>query len=107
MLASLCVDIISGAAPVLWQGYLPQDYEKLDTTYGSEADLRRCVAALRKRRIKALADLVLNHRCAQEKVLSAHRLFPTAHAGCGVQWGLLALNAAENQLLSLPTTCCL
>ena len=56
------------------QGYLPQDYEKLDTAYGSEADLRRCVAALRRRGLKALADVVLNHRCAQEKVLSLKAL---------------------------------
>ena len=48
---------------------MPQDYEKLDTAYGSEADLRRCVAALRRRGLKALADVVINHRCAQEKVL--------------------------------------
>lgn len=47
---------------------MPQDYGKLDTAYGSEAELLRCVAALKKRRIKALADLVLNHRCAQERV---------------------------------------
>lgn len=55
------------------QGYLPQDYEKLDTAYGSEADLRRCVAALRRRGLKALADVVINHRCAQEKVRTSAR----------------------------------
>ena len=56
------------ALVIFAQGYLPQDYEKLDTAYGSEADLRRCVAALRRRGLKALADVVINHRCAQEKV---------------------------------------
>ena len=50
------------------QGYLPQDYENLNTAYGSEADLRRCVAALRRRGLKALADVVINHRCAQQQV---------------------------------------
>ena len=50
------------------QGYLPQDYENLNTAYGSEADLRRCVAALRRRGLKALADVVVNHRCAQQQV---------------------------------------
>ena len=50
------------------QGYLPQDYENLNTAYGSEADLRRCVAALKRRGLKVLADIVVNHRCAQQQV---------------------------------------
>ena len=53
------------------QGYLPQDYENLNTAYGSEADLRRCVAALKRRGLKALADVVVNHRCAQQQVCAA------------------------------------
>jgi len=46
------------------QGYLPRDLYKLDSAYGSEAELRDLVAALRDRGVKAVADIVINHRCA-------------------------------------------
>ena len=50
------------------QGYLPREYECLSSAYGSEADLRACIAALHKHGVKALADVVLNHRCAGKQV---------------------------------------
>ena len=46
------------------QGYLPRDLYKLDSAYGSEAELRALVGALRDRGVKAVADIVINHRCA-------------------------------------------
>lgn len=45
-----------------------QDLDSLNTAYGSEADLRACLAALHKHDILAVADVVINHRCAQQKV---------------------------------------
>ena len=45
-----------------------QDLDNLSTAYGSEADLRKCLAALRARNVLAIADVVINHRCAQQKV---------------------------------------
>jgi alpha-amylase len=50
---------------------LPQDLDSLNTAYGSEADLRACLAALRDHNILAIADVVINHRCAQQKVKRA------------------------------------
>ena len=52
------------------QGYLPGEYESLNSSYGSEADLRRCIKVLHAHGIKAIADVVLNHRCAGKQVLS-------------------------------------
>ena len=50
------------------QGYMPCDLYDLDGSYyGSEAELRRLVAALRARGIKPVADVVLNHRCASAR----------------------------------------
>ena len=46
------------------QGYLPRDLYKLDSAYGSEAELRSLVRALHGRGLKAIADIVINHRCA-------------------------------------------
>ena len=48
-----------------------QDYDSLNTSYGSEADLRRCLKALQAHGIKGVADIVINHRCAQQKVPQA------------------------------------
>ena len=50
------------------QGYLPGEYECLSSSYGSEADLRRCIRALHANGIRAIADVVLNHRCAGKQV---------------------------------------
>lgn len=46
---------------------MPQDLDSLNTAYGSEADLRACLAALHYHNILAIADVVINHRCAQQK----------------------------------------
>lgn len=47
------------------QGYLPRDLYCLDSRYGSQADLRGCIQSLQRHGIKVLADIVINHRCAQ------------------------------------------
>ena len=58
------------------QGYLPREYECLDSKYGSEAELRACIKALHAHGVKALADIVLNHRCAGKQVGCLHELCP-------------------------------
>ncbi|CAL5228346.1 g11459 [Coccomyxa viridis] len=52
------------SASVSTEGYLPGEYECLNSSYGSEKDLRRCIKVLHANGIKAVADVVLNHRCA-------------------------------------------
>jgi alpha-amylase len=42
------------------QGYIPRRWNKLDTAYGSEAELRSALQALEP--VQALADVVINHR---------------------------------------------
>ncbi len=51
-------------ASVSPQGYMPTDLYDLDSKYGTEAELRECLAALKAAGLKTLADAVLNHRCA-------------------------------------------
>ena len=47
------------------QGYLPTDLYDLNSFYGSEDELRSCVARMREYNITPVADIVINHRCAE------------------------------------------
>lgn len=44
------------------EGYLPRQLNKLDSSYGSAAELTNVVSAFRSRGVKAIADVVVNHR---------------------------------------------
>jgi len=49
------------------EGYMPVDLFNLNSRYGSEDDLRACVAALHGSGLGAIADIVINHRCASKQ----------------------------------------
>jgi len=54
------------------QGYLPGDYYDVGladnpTFYGNKEQLETCIANLHAVKIKVIADLVLNHRCAGQQ----------------------------------------
>ena len=57
------------------QGYLPRDYYNLNSKYGSEADLRELLAVMHENGVKAIADIVINHRCAHFQVCLAQQSF--------------------------------
>jgi alpha-amylase len=44
------------------EGYLPRQLNKLDSSYGSSAELTNVVSAFKSKGIKAIADVVVNHR---------------------------------------------
>ncbi|GBF99921.1 glycoside hydrolase [Raphidocelis subcapitata] len=46
------------------QGYLPRDLYQLNSAYGTEGELRAALSALHEHGVKAIADIVINHRCA-------------------------------------------
>lgn len=50
----------------------PSDLYLLDSAYGTEVELREALRALHDNGLKAIADIVINHRCAH---------------GVGAQWG--------------------
>jgi len=49
------------------QGYLPRDLYDLNSAYGDEGSLRMLLRTLRDVRVKSVADIVINHRCAHEQ----------------------------------------
>jgi alpha-amylase len=44
------------------QGYMPKQLNVLNSSYGSEADLKNAITALSNRGVKSIADVVINHR---------------------------------------------
>ncbi|KAG0612666.1 hypothetical protein M758_6G044000 [Ceratodon purpureus] len=44
------------------QGYLPRDFYSLNTSYGSDGELRTLLRKINERGIRAMADIVINHR---------------------------------------------
>ncbi len=55
------------------QGYLPGDLYKLDSAFGTEAELRQLISDMHDNGLKAVADIVINHRCASFQVPGSWR----------------------------------
>lgn len=49
------------------QGYLPGQLYNLDSKYGNKEELQALCTELKAAGIMPLADIVINHRCADEK----------------------------------------
>jgi alpha-amylase len=48
---------------------MPGDLYNLNSAYGTEDELKQCIAEMHNHNILVLGDVVLNHRCAQKQVM--------------------------------------
>jgi len=60
-LGASCIWLMPVTASPSYHGYDVSDYFRVEPAYGSNADFQRFVAAARRRGIKVLVDMVLNH----------------------------------------------
>ena len=44
-------------------GYVPQNLYSLNSSYGSEHQLRALLQKMKQYKVRAMADIVINHRC--------------------------------------------
>lgn len=82
------------------QGYLPRDLWSLNSAYGGEGELRELLHELRNQGLKAIADIVINHRCAHFQAGLLLKCLPfdaRAHAPAA------AARSAARQLLDVPS----
>lgn len=49
------------------QGYMPSQLYEVNTPFGSREELRAMTAALREQGLQPMADIVVNHRCADQQ----------------------------------------
>ncbi|PON83485.1 Glycoside hydrolase [Trema orientale] len=49
------------------QGYMPSDLYNLNSSYGTEEELKYCIEEMHSQDLLALGDVVLNHRCAHKQ----------------------------------------
>jgi len=79
------------------QGYLPAQLYNLDTKYGNKQDLMELNQMLKEAGIKPVADIVINHRCADEQTDGVWNKFrdDVDHTGKKIDWGKWAITGND------------
>jgi len=72
------------------EGYLPQQLYQLNSKYGSKDQLVNVIKKLHESGVKAVADIVINHRCADKQNDRGEWVIfsdEVDHAGSSLSWG--------------------
>lgn len=76
------------------EGYMPSELYNLDASeYGDKASLKTLIAALKSKGIVAVADVVINHRCAEYTTDGRFKSFAdeVTPSGRKINWGAWAI----------------
>ncbi|GBF91845.1 glycoside hydrolase [Raphidocelis subcapitata] len=80
------------------QGYMPGQLYNLEASkYGGKKELKELTSAAKKQGIACVADVVINHRCAdiQENGVYNHYSDDTDHKGRRIDWGRWAITCDD------------
>lgn len=79
------------------QGYMPGQLYNLNSKYGTPEELKKLVKDLRSAGIISIADIVINHRCADEQVNGVWNKFrdDVDHNGRKIDWGKWAITCND------------
>ncbi|KAH7296165.1 hypothetical protein KP509_26G011800 [Ceratopteris richardii] len=72
------------------QGYLPKDFYRLDSAYGTENELRSLIQVINSKGLRAMADIVINHRVANKQGAGGHY---NRYDGSSMPWDETAITA--------------
>eukprot|EP00775_Hariotina_reticulata_P005433 gene5433-5666_t len=82
------------------EGYMPGQLYNLTSAYGNEQELQQLVQSLKAAGIKPLADIVINHRCAdsQDEHGRWNRYSDDHdHEGHAIDWGQWAITGDDHE----------
>ncbi|GIL76645.1 hypothetical protein Vretimale_8845 [Volvox reticuliferus] len=79
------------------EGYLPGQLYDLTSKYGNLEQLKDLTAALQAAGISPMADIVINHRCADEQENGVYNSFKDQvdHEGASIDWGRWAITSND------------
>ncbi|GLC36330.1 Alpha-amylase A type-1/2 [Pleodorina starrii] len=79
------------------EGYMPSQLYDLTSKYGNEQQLRDLNTALTAAGITPMADIVINHRCADEQVRGVYNSYKDEirHRGASIDWGRWAITSND------------
>lgn len=79
------------------QGYMPGQLYNLNSSYGNGEELMSLIKELKAANISPIADIVINHRCADEQVDGVWNKFrdDVDHEGRKVDWGQWAITSTD------------
>lgn len=79
-------------------GYLPQNLYSLDSSYGSDYQLRSLIQKMQQHRVRAMADIVINHRVGTAR---GHGGSYNRYDGIPLSWNEHAVTSCSGGLVSL------
>lgn len=79
-------------------GYLPQNLYSLNSAYGSERLLKALLYKMKQHKVRAMADIVINHRVGTTR---GHKGMYNRYDGIPLSWDEKAVTSCTGGLVSM------